>query len=65
MSREFVRGWHLEIWQELGRYRAELWWNPYDGQIIAMTRWVKTRRKALSDARRVFPAFTGTSRSRR
>ncbi len=37
-----------------GRFRAELWWRPYCGWMLASTRWVSTKTWAVRDGKRVF-----------
>lgn len=41
-----VLGWPM--------WRAELWYKPFNGHMLACTRWVSTRAWARRDGRRVF-----------
>jgi len=63
-ERPYVKGWFVEIIEgPLPRqFRAELWWNPYGGPLVASTRWVDTKRMAQTDARRVFSKFMPTKK---
>ena len=52
---EYVRGYFVgiverDVTHSALRFRAELWWNPYDGHLCASTRWVATRGQAVRDA---------------
>jgi len=53
-----VRGYFVGVHHDdMMGWRAELWWNPYDGWLVAATRWVMTKPRARQDGRRVFGPF--------
>ena len=65
---ETVRGYFIDI-VPLGnnKWLAELWWNPYDGRLLAVTRPAKSRAQAAADGRRflTFPKRSLTKSRRK
>lgn len=58
-DRGYIRGYFVDVVRDdiSDRWRAELWWNPYDGWCVASTRWFRLRRTAKCEGGRVFGPF--------